>query len=409
MAYKILTTIKLAEELTLLFPENKFVPVFWMASEDHDVEEIQSFSFFGNRYTLELKDKGAVGRITTDGLKTQMEAIKDFPSWMSSFFEDGQTISQASRKWLNHLFGEKGLLVLDADHPELKTLFGQILEKELKSNESEVLVLKQSQKMEELGFKAQIHPRNVNLFYLKGNERTRLERTENGFRTLEGQNEWTTDEALKHFSNHPEELSPNVCLRPLYSQILLPDVAFIGGPAEIAYWLQLKPVFEANQTPFPALIPRFSGLYVNEGQSKKIEKLGLTLQDLKEDEITLRKKLVKPEGEIELPRLEETYARLLNWAKNTDPTLVPVAMAELSKIENMIEGLQKRIQKAAEGKEEQKLKQLSQLWSKFFPEGGLQERTDGWLSYLANDPLWLEKVDDAIHPLDFRFQVMEEG
>jgi uncharacterized protein YllA (UPF0747 family) len=117
---------------------------------------------------------------------------------------------------------------------------------------------------------------------------------------------------------------------------------------------------------------------------------------------------VKPENEIGLPDLEQIYSALLEWAQKTDPTLVPAGKAELSKMSKIAEAFQKRIQKSAEAKEEQKLKQVSQLWERFFPGGGLQERTESWLSFFVTDPDWLNKVYDAIDPLDFRFHILEE-
>jgi bacillithiol synthase len=408
MAFKILSVVKLAKKLSDEFPEYNFVPVFWMASEDHDVEEIRSFSFFSQSYSIVVKGEGPVGRISTEGIEAQLSGIKDFPAWMSSEFGKHKTMAEATRSWLQYVFGDRGLLILDADSVELKAELLPVLLKELQSDESERKVLAASTKLEAMGLKSQIHPRNVNLFYMKDHQRIRLERTETGIRTLDGSESWTTEKALEHFSSHPEELSPNVCLRPLYSQILLPDVAFIGGPAEISYWLQLKDVFDDFETPFPLLVPRFSALYIPVSQGKKLAKLGLNTDDLTLDELTVRKKLVKPENEIELPDLENIYSSLLEWAQKTDPTLVPAGKAELSKMSKLAEAFLKRIQKSAETKEEQKLKQVSQLWDRFFPGGGLQERSESWLSFFVTDPDWLNKVYDAIDPLDLRFHILEE-
>ncbi len=156
------------------------------------------------------------------------------------------------------------------------------------------------------------------------------------------------------------------------------------------------------------LIPRFSATYLNAGQVKKLQKLGLTAIDLTQDEITLRKILVKPQDDLMLPDLEETYSSVVQWAQQTDPTLVPAAKAEFNKMTKMVESLVKRIQKAAELKEEQKLKQLSQLWEKLFPNEGLQERSESWLTFLVADPEWLNKIYNSISPLDFRFHVLED-
>lgn len=407
-AYKILTTVKLAEELAHKYPGYQFVPVFWMASEDHDVEEISAFSFFHQSQKINVTGQGAVGRISTTGIADQLAAIRDFPEPMTAAFQKQPDMKSAFRQWMQHYFGHLGLLVLDADSYELKKEFTPVLLHELESDETQKRIVDTSAALEAAGYKQQIHPRNLNLFYLKNDERIRLERTTEGIRTIDGRFSWTMDHALAHFGAHPEELSPNVCLRPLYSQQLLPDVAFVGGPAEIAYWLQLKSVFDLHQTPFPLLIPRFSALYISSNQYKKMEKLGLDFADLPKDETTLRKQLVKPQSEFQLPDLEKSYHALIDWAQQTDPTLVPAAKAEFSKMHKMAESLVKRIQKAAEAREEQKLKQLTQLWEKFFPNDGLQERAESWLTFQTSDTGWLDKIYTVINPLDFRFQVLVE-
>ncbi len=218
------------------------------------------------------------------------------------------------------------------------------------------------------------------------------------------ENHFDEPQARSFFERNPERLSPNVAFRPLYSQLLLPDVAFVGGPAEIAYWLQLGTVFEVAKVPFPILIPRFSALYLNPQQVRKMEKLHLSAADLFKDQAELKRDLFLPDGLI--PDLEVVFQNMLSWAQSVDVTLVPATKAEFARMQKQLEGLQKRIQKAAEMKNEQQIGQINNLITNLFPNGNLQERSESWLSFLVSDPDWLKKIAASIQPLDFRFQVL---
>lgn len=409
MLYKILTVIKLTEDLNQAFPQFQFVPIHWLASEDHDLEEIKSVYFFGQKLEFEVNQTGAVGRMKVGNLAEQMAAIKDFPAWMADAYRGDITLSQATRNWLQTTFGEKGLLVLDADDAKLKQSFSALALRELEHPWVEKLVITQTEKLERAGLRSQIFPRPINLFYLTETERLRLEEKQGKIQTVEGKYSWTKEEASLHFSQHPEKLSPNGVFRPLYSQVLLPDVAFIGGPAEVAYWMQLGLVFEEANVPFPLLLPRFSGVYINPGIAKKMEKLGLKPEDLLKEDHELKKEASGISTDLDLPDLEFVYQNLLHLAQQVDPTLVPMAKGELTKIEKMVESIQKRLLKAAEQKSEQQILQTLNLVRKLFPEGGLQERSEGWLTFVANDPAWPEKVYHSIQPLDFQFHIMMDG
>jgi bacillithiol biosynthesis cysteine-adding enzyme BshC len=406
MAFKILSTIKLARELKSMFPEKEFVPIFWMASEDHDLAEIQAFQFFSKANHIEIKGEGAVGQLSCEGIENQLLEIKDFPVEMASAYEAQNSLAEASRNWLNHYFGQYGLLILEPDNIELKASFLPEMLAEIEGNQVQLAIEKQTAALEHLGYEGQIHAREVNLFYHDKGIRTRLIRDENGISCNDGSLKWSLDEARNYFQNHPEKLSPNVCLRPAYSQKVLPDLAFIGGPAEICYWLQLKPIFDNARIPFPILIPRFSALMVSSSRASKLEKLGLKPEDIFTDESVLRRKLALGEDDFSLPELQLVYSTLLEKAASTDSTLVPALQAEIVRMEKMAEGMQKRIRKAAEQKEELRIKQLAGILEYFLPGGGLLERSESWLSQVCQDPQWLDKVLETINPLEMAFAIL---
>lgn len=406
VAFKIWTVIRLAADLEKQYPGYRFVPIHWLATEDHDWDEVAAFRYFGESHTFQTTEKGAVGRMNTKGIADQLSAIKDMPSWMPNTYRDGKTIAEATRLWLQKVFGHEGLLVIDADDIELKRELLPLAMKELQQPWIEAAVKKDTLYLENLGFKPQIHAREINLFYLGEGERLRLEKKGDSILTVDGPHSWTLSEAEQYFSQHPGALSPNVAFRPLFSQMILPDVAFVGGPAEVSYWMQLKTVFSEAQCTFPLLIPRFSGLYLTNQQAKKWQKLGFSAADLFKELASLKKELLVPEGL--LPDLEKIFAPLISYAADTDLTLVPAVKAELTRMQKQAEGLQKRIQKSAENRHELQIQQISALKSKLFPGGGLQERTESWLSFYHNDPKWAQRVFSSIHPLDFRFQIITE-
>jgi len=406
VVYKILTVIRLAQELKNSFPEYNFVPIHWFASEDHDLEEISGFNFFSANIKVDVNQTGAVGRMKGEGIAEQLQLLKDFPEWMSAAYSSQKTLTDSSREWIQKIFGGYGLLTLDADDHDLKAAFQETLLKELMEPWVEKEVVAQSAELEKHGYKAQIHARPINLFYLVDNERLRLETDKDIIKTVDGKYSWTKDEAYEIFKKNPEKLSPNVALRPLYSQVLLPDVAFVGGPAELAYWMQLGTVFEKGNTPLPLLVPRFSALYISAAQSKKIEKLGLNISDLFKESHEIKKDIVQ--NEWKRPNLENVYADLLQWAGSVDQTLKPSIGAELSKMEKMVDGLEKRVQKAIELKNETKLNQINGLISKLFPGGNLQERTESWISFLVLNPDWISQICESISPLDFQFTTIQE-
>ena len=272
--YKIITTINLAEALKKKYPKNNFIPVYWMASEDHDFEEVNHVNLFGKK--LEWKDKqgGALGRYSTSGIPELVAELKSMlgdsinANELISIFENAYAkhadLASATRFLVNELFGQYGLIILDADDARLKNEMKEIFEDELSNKTSFRLVSNTIEKLEGQGYKAQVNPREINLFLLKKNERARIESAVQ----LEASN-------LK-----PETLSPNVVTRPLYQQKILPNLAYVGGPSEIAYWLEYKEMFDHYRVNFPILIPRNFVMLIDAHVGNKLDKLGLEAEDV---------------------------------------------------------------------------------------------------------------------------------
>jgi bacillithiol synthase len=412
--YKIITILNLAKKLKAEFPDKNFVPVYWMASEDHDLAEIDHFSLFGKTYQWQTEQKGAVGRMNPAAIQAVLDEMPEKPEIFAQAYTQHATLADAARAYMHQLFGNEGLITIDADDRELKREFVPIMKTDLQGRTHALAVTETSEKLEELGYKTQITPRNINLFYLAEGLRERIVFEEGRYKVLNTNISFSNSEINHLLENEPERFSPNVVLRPVYQEVILPNLAYIGGPAEMPYWLQLKGVFDAHNLTFPILIPRNFGLYINKANVKKMQKLELSATALFQDEVTLRLWFVEHNSMNALSLGEETQAmsqifgKVLDKAVKIDKTLEGTVNAEKQKLINALENLEKRLKKAEERNQETEITQLLALKQKLFPNGGLQERSENFLNFYLNNSGFLNQVSEVFDPLDFKMYVMME-
>ena len=382
--YKLVSTINLARALRAAYPSQRFIPVYWMATEDHDFEEINHFFAFGTKYEWNTSQKGAVGRFQ----------LSDFPriplrnEIFDQAYSEGKTLSEAVRMYMHALFGAEGLVCLDADDARLKSIFAPIMEADLKQQVHEPIVRATTEKLEVLGYKTQVSARPVNLFRLTANDRVRLEK---------GDFVEITD------------ASPNVILRPLYQEVILPNLAYIGGPAEVAYWLQLKGIFDLHQIPFPILLPRNFAIVKTQKQADRAEKLGLSLADLFKNELELRRDFVAGRTEhvldtaSELKALQPILASLAERAKSIDSTLEASVLAEQARWTKGLERLAKKMKRAEERNQGDEVRQVLALKETLFPDGEWQERHTNFLEFASDHPHFITDLLQTFDPLHFEF------
>lgn len=410
--FKIITTINLAKELKAKYPNKNFVPVFWMASEDHDFEEINHFYLFGKKYEWNSTQTGAVGRFSTQGVSEVLSQLPESIELLNKAYSQ-PTLSEATRYLVNELFGEQGLIILDADDVDLKKEFSPIAEKELFDRKSEKAVVTTSEKLEALDYKAQVHPREINLFYLIDDLRERIIFEDGAFKVNNRTITFSEAEMKAELKNHPERFSPNVILRPVYQQQILPNLAYIGGPGELAYWFQLKGVFELYNIPFPIIMPRNFGLLLDQNTQHKIEKTGLSEVDLFKPYDVLKAAYLlehsqtEPSISEEVEGMKTVFEKVIKKATAVDGSLNGAMQAEWQRLEKQFDSIEKRIKKAEERKHETALKQLESLKEKLFPNSGLQERHENIFSFLVNEPDLLRSLTTALSPLDFRFNIFK--
>ncbi|WP_240676079.1 bacillithiol biosynthesis cysteine-adding enzyme BshC [Botryobacter ruber] len=412
--YKIITAINTCRVLQEKYPDYNFVPVYWMATEDHDFAEINHFNLFGKRYEWQTEQAGAVGRFSTAGLEQLLDELPEkFPVFEEAY-RNSKTLADATRAITHALFGDYGLVSIDGDHPVLKQALTPVIEKELTENLSHKLVSETSAQLEQAGYKPQVYPREINLFYLKEGLRERIVQEGEQFNVLNTDISFTREEVLQRAKEHPEEFSPNVILRPLYEELVLPNLAYVGGGAEVLYWFQLKKLFETYEVTFPVLMLRNSALYIGRSNASRMHKLGLEPEVLFKDYVELKKhmSLVLHEEEISLEAQREqvaaAFAQVEQLAQEIDPTLTKSVGAEAQKATNTLQMLEKKISKARDNKHEQTFKQLENLKEKLFPGGSLQERYDNLLSYRTNNPDFIAELAAAFDPFDLKFTILEE-
>jgi len=397
--YKILHAVKLAAKLKEEIPQCNFVPVFYMGSEDADLDELGHIYLFGEKYEWKTKQHGAVGRMKVDKELIQLIATisgqllvlpngEEIIGLIKNCYLEGETIEQATFKFIHALFGEYGLVVLLPDDAAFKKTLIPVVEKELTSSFSYKAV-------EETGaafpktYKMQAGGREINLFYLLADNRDRIVRENSKFKIQNSKLEFDNAAIIEELHQYPERFSPNVLLRPVYQEMILPNIAFIGGGGEIAYWLELKKVFEEAGVPMPVLVLRNSFMIVEKDHAAKIANLGFAVNDFFKAEDILLKKLVERDSTVQLSlekersALKDLYGQIKNIAAVPDTTLEKHVEALQAKALQRIEVLEKKMMKAEKKKFEAQQRQLQKLRSQLFPGDNLQERVENFMPYYA--------------------------
>lgn len=427
--YKAVSTIKLAARLGQAFPDKNFVPVFVLGAEDHDFDEISHAHLFGKTISWHNDQKGAVGMMSTDTLGTVLmelesllgssEAAQALYQRVHAAYTTQPSYGLATVQLINDFLGEAGLLVIDMNTPVLKRLFVPLMQQELFERPSRPLVEQtQAAIQQALGFGAQAHARDINLFYLKPGLRERIEwlPAEGHFQVLNTEYRFTEAQMLDELQQHPEHFSPNVVLRPLYQELVLPNLAYIGGGGELAYWLERKSQFAHFGVPYPVLIRRNSATWIDQGTQKRLDKLGMAFTDLLDDTDVIIRRYVAAQSTTdlslkdEISQLDTLFRSIAAKAEAIDPTLAKAVMAEYVKQNKTIEGLEERLVRAEKQRHEVALNQIRALREKLFPGNGLQERHDNFLPYwLRLGDTWLQTLLQQLDPLEEGMVVYTES
>ena len=391
---KIFQTVNLAKKFKQWLPEFNFVPIYWMATEDHDYEEIQSSFLFDQKISIDnINEQVKVGTIDVTVIKKALfgelnetlcrnDVGAELFQLIKTIFQKSKNLKEFMFHLCRKLFGEDEFLILDADSPVLKQAAKEVFEKELKQSIRETV--EEFEPTLNSYTNTAINPRAINLFAFDGNHRFRLE-MENGKVVNADSGEIVNGESLL---SHPENISPNVLCRPLYQESILPNLAYIGGAAEIGYWAELTSTFQRFDLQQPFVVLRNSVMLVEKAEINQLKALDLSLTDMFLPDHEITNKLVAKLGmDIEFDdiyaNLDLYIGKLTAMATQVDVTLKAHVEKHLAEELKYLKKLRKDLKKRALSKEKVRVDQLMKLKNKILPNGKLSERKTNVLQYIV--------------------------
>ncbi|MCA5006582.1 bacillithiol biosynthesis cysteine-adding enzyme BshC [Sphingobacterium bovistauri] len=422
--FKIACAIRLAKDLKEKFPDKNFVPVYWMASEDHDFEEINNTRVYGKKIVWDVPGISGTGKMDTNSMQDVvrqyigMLGLSDNSSKLAQIVEDaylkGRNLADATRVLANALFKDYGLVIVDADRRELKHIFAAIIQHDIIEEKSFKAISQTTTELENKGFSTQVHARECNFFYLTEEYRERIVKNEDGRYEVLHQNIFFTEDELKEaIASTPERFSPNVVMRPLYQEVILPNLAYIGGGAEIVYWLQFKSNFDQFGVPYPILIPRNSAMITDDAVASKIYRLDLTFKSIFKSTTALQNEYVRRHTTHRLNLRDEwmefnaIFGKIKLRAHKIDASLAPSTEAVQARLKKAIDNLEKKLLKADKQNHEEALTQIERVKEKLFPNGGLQERSENFaVLYVKYGDDLIKELIRHFNPLEFKFTIL---
>ena len=422
--YKLVGTINLAKTLNQHYPDHNFVPIYWMVTEDHDFAEINHTHVFGKKIEWAKEVVGPIGRAKTASLESTIDELEEIlgdhedAKYLIGLFKDSylkhDDLAKATQYLINELFGEYGLVMLDPDRKELKNEFADIIKDDIIEQTNHTLVNETISELKEAGYHDQVKPREINVFYLEDDLRARVVEENGKYKVLNTEIIFTKEELENELKQNPEKFGPNVVTRPLYQEKILPNLAYIGGGAEVAYWFEYKRMFERHDIAFPIIFLRNSVVILDEATQKNMDKLQLSETQLFKDENTLIKEYVEANSneeitlEEELKAMNEVYVKILKKSENVDKSLVGMIMAENKKQINAFKNIEGRLRKAEKAKFETEQNKINKLKEKLFPGGHLQERHDNFIAYyMRYEKNFAKALIEHLDPFEFEFTILK--
>lgn len=425
--YKIISTINLAKQLKSEFPKHNFVPIYWMATEDHDFDEINYFNFKGLKFQWNKDSSGAVGHLSTDGLDEvftlfansigDSSSANDLKTLFQEAYLKHTNLTDATRYLANEIFKDYGLVIVDGDDKGLKKLLVPYIKKDIFE---QIAFDKVSETVEEIqqlssDYSVQVNPREINYFYLKDRIRERIIESKGRYVVNDTDISFSKEELIHEMETSPERFSPNVIARPLYQEVILPNLCYIGGGGEIAYWLELKSAFKAMNVPFPILLVRNSALLITAKQADKLERMNLSKSDLFLKQSSLINKKIREISNIDVdftPQkklLEKQFEALYQLAEKTDKSFLGAVKAQEVKQKKGLDALEKRLLKAQKVKLKDHVVRLTEIQNELFPRQSLQERNLNFAEfYLEYGKELLPILFEALQPLELNFTVITQ-
>ena len=416
--YKLVDTILLARQLQQERGGKKVVPVFWMASEDHDFEEIRRIDMEGTTWEWQSEQYygQAVGRLNPAELEGLLEQLRQrlaisqhgefLSDWLEAAHLNQPTYALAYRQLVHQMLGRYGIVILDADDPMLKAQAKKLFTADVLDQHIGQAVTSQSASLAALGYKTQVTARPVNQFIHHKQGRQRLV-AEGGYFTLHEatSNKWSPREMEDTIDKQPELFSPNVITRPILQELLLPNVAYFGGPSEVAYWLQLKAAFEALDVFFPVVMPRNSAFWLSGNTRRKLSQLALPPEAFFQNVERLKAHFLEDQPEVQAFYQQWYPARNAAEALHAESEKLPeelkkVAGSEVQKALHQLDTAAIRLRRRARQQHSVALNRFEQVSQALFPGGMPQERAESFLPYYRTfNDRYFQTLLEAFDPL----------
>jgi bacillithiol biosynthesis cysteine-adding enzyme BshC len=385
---KIIAVIQWSKKIQKQFPKYRIIPVFWMATEDHDIDEINHFYFKDKLFQWAIKTDGTpVFSLTTKGLENVLEELKAselFTNEHIRLFENAYikhtSYVDATRYLLNELFGNEGLVILNPNEPSFKEKFKDFFFKDIFENSMFNEIKTTTKWLQQNHYHIQVNPPLINTFLIEDGKRYLIQKQEHQF-TLKHHSKHFNEEELKSLLySHPEKFNANVLLRPLYQQRILPNIAYIGGSAEVAYWMELKKCFDKHNAFYPIIIQRPIVFFIPQNIQQKILKLNINELSFFNQEknklinAVLRKFNLSIHLQNEKNEMEKFFQKLIHQTESIDKSLVPYVNAEHTKTLKFIDTLEQKLNKSIKQKNDQLVKQIDNIHQFLFPNNTMQDR-----------------------------------
>jgi len=435
--YKAMTAVKLAEEATAAGIDS--VPVFWLATYDHDLAEVNHVAIPGADGSLQVLEtlshdvpgapvsKVRLGEETQHVLEQTAALLGDSEAvqLLRDSYRHGESLGTAFARLYARLFAEWGVVLLDASDPELHRLAEPIYRAAVeRADELKDALLARGEVLEAAGYHQQVKvtSSSVLVFTLQNGARVPIQRRPNGDNSefIVGHEaaaeKLSQGDLVSRIQEHPELFSPNVLLRPVVQDYLLPTLAYTGGSAEAAYFAQTGSVYELLLKRVTPLVPRFSATLVEPKIQRLLERYGLSVRDAFSGPEALRQQL----AERSLPRdlqaafetanksLETSMAAIRERLAKLDRTLVDAAQTATSKMHYQLERLYTQAARAESQKGEVVGRHAETLSQALYPNKALQERSIAGIYFVARyGPDFLRQIHDAVQPDCHDHQILE--
>lgn len=421
---KICSALRVAKDLNAGDSNTKIVPVFIIGGEDHDFEEINHTYLFGKKITWDREASGSVGRLNLDSLddiieqvtsmlgeSPEAESLKDKLAFAQ---KNAKTYGEFSFLFTHAIFDAYGLVIANFDNKAFKRSFIPFIKQEIFQEFSKPYVVDTQEKLEEAGFPNQAYARDINFFYLHDGQRLRIDKEGDHYQIVDTETRFSKVELEKIIDDYPERFSPNVVMRPIYQEHIMPNLAYIGGGGELAYWMERKSQFKAFGVFFPMLIRRSSAMWLSSKNQQVLSKLGLEVEDLLKDTDLLLKEYALEQSKFDVnfdsfyTQIEEAHNDIAKVTEEIDHTLVARIEAMKTNQINGLEKLKDRLIKKIKQQQEVDLNKIRKIKDYLFPNDGLQERKANFMEfYLEVGPTFIDTLIETCDPFDKAFQVFK--